>query len=250
MSYDFQRQLQTLGLNKGDVILMHSSMKSLKTDKTPEEFIADVISVIGTEGTLLVPAFTWENVNAGQPHFNAKETEPCDGLMPRRFLRMPGVIRSLHPTHSVSAFGKNANELTGTHHLDETGVGKNSPIMKMLGHNGKILFIGDILNACTFMHGVEEIVQPPYYMKKMHSRYIIDDGNGHTTTKDMVESDTYGWGSEFQYIKNILEYPDIKTGKVGEADCFLVDANALLEKAVAKMKQEPYYFVTDITPYL
>ena len=57
-------------------------------------------------------------------------------------------------------------------------------------------------------------------------------------------------GAEYQYIKNILKYPDIKTGKVGEADCFLVDATVLLEKVIAKMKQNPYYFVTDITPYL
>jgi len=250
MSYDFQNQLRDLGLNNGDVVFMHSSMKSLKTDKTPEEFITDVISVIGTEGTLLIPAFTWENVNAEQPYFNVKETEPCDGLIPRRFLRMPGVVRSLHPTHSVSALGKYANELTSTHHLDEVGVGKNSPIMKLLNYDGKILFIGDVLNACTFMHGVEEIVQPPYCLKKTYTRYTIDDGNGHIVEKDMVGSDTYGWGSEFQYIKNILEYPTIKTGKVGGADCFLVEAIALLEKATEKMKQDPYYFVTDITPYL
>jgi aminoglycoside 3-N-acetyltransferase len=166
VSYDFQKQLHALGLNKGDVVFMHSSMKSLKTDKTPEEFIADVMSVIGSDGTLLVPAFTWANVNVEQPYFNAKETEPCDGLIPRRFMCMPGVIRSLNPTHSVSALGKYAVELTAKHIQDETAVGPNSPVMKILDYSGKILFIGDVLHACTFMHGVEGIVEPPYCRKK------------------------------------------------------------------------------------
>jgi len=225
-------------------------MKSLKTDKTPEEFITDVISVISSEGALLIPAFTWANVNAEQPYFNAKETEPCDGLIPRRFLRMPGVVRSLHPTHSISAFGKNADKLIANHILDETPVGKNSPIMKMLNHNGKILFVGNVLHACTLMHGVEEIVQSPYCLNEAYTRYIVDNGNGCIIEKGMKGHNFHGWGSEYQYIKNILEYPHIKTGKVGEADCFLVDAGALLEKGIAKMKHDPYYFVTDITAYL
>ena len=243
MNDDFKNQLHDLGLNPGDVVLMHSSMKALGTAKTPAEFIEDVISVIGPEGTLLMPALTYEDVTARHPHFKARETEPCIGLLPRTFFHMPGVIRSLHPTHSVCAFGKKAAELTSGHIMDETPVGSNSPFMKILEHGGTLLFIGDVLNSCTFMHGVEEIAGAPYTLKKERTHYIIEDVNGIIIEKDMYAHDFKGIKQEYRRIREILEYPDIRTGKVGNADCYLINASRLLEKAKEKFNENPFYFV-------
>ena len=246
MIEDFKSQLLELGLKAGDVVLMHSSMKALKTNKSPIEFINDIISFLGSEGTLLIPGFSFESVNAENPIFKAKETEPCVGLIPRTFFRIPGVTRSLHPTHSVCAFGKRAKELTSGHILDETPVGLYSPIMQMLDYNGKILFVGNILHACTFMHGVEEIVGAPYTLAKERVHYIIEDENGQVIEKDMIPHAFHGWRQEYQRIKGILDYPDIKTGEVGQAKCYLIDASALLAKAKEKFNENMFYFVTGI----
>ena len=243
---DFIDQLHSLGLNSGDVILMHSSMKALKTEKTPLEFIEDILSVIGSEGTLLVPALSYNNVNRDNPHFKVRETEPCIGLIPRTFFHKSGVIRSLHPTHSVCAFGKRAVELCSDHDLDETPVGSHSPFRKIVDCNGKLLFIGDILKACTFMHGVEEIAGAPYTLQKGRTRYIIEDENGNVIEKEMFSHDFTGYEQEYQRIKDILDFPDIRTGKVGQADCYLVDASALLEKALEKFTENPYFFVSSL----
>jgi aminoglycoside 3-N-acetyltransferase len=221
-------------------------MKALKTGKTPTEFIEDIISVIGSEGTLLIPALSYRDVNAENPCFSAKKTEPCIGLIPGTFFFMLGVIRSLHPTHSVCAFGKRASELTSKHILDETPVGPHSPIMRIVDYNGKILFIGDVLRCCTFIHGIEELVGSSYCLEKERTHYIIEDENGNTGQKDMFAHDFVGWKQEYQRIKDILEYPDIKTGKVGQAECYLIDAAALLAKAKEKLRENQYYFVTAI----
>ena len=242
---DFKGQLRSLGLNSGDIVLMHSSMKALATKKSPQEFIQDIISVIGPEGTLLIPALTFANVKAEYPYFIARETEPCIGLIPRTFFRMRGVVRSLHPTHSVCAFGKRAIELTSKHFLDKTPVGPHSPFRKILDYNGKLLFIGDTVRCCTFMHGVEEIAGVPYVLKKEWLRYTIEDEKGNVVEKDMIPHDFKGWNQEYQRIKNILEYPDIRRGKVGRADCFLINAAALLSKAIEKIKENLYYFVSE-----
>ena len=244
MNDNFKLQLQNLGLNPGDVILMHSSMKALGTKKTPEDFIKDILSVIGPDGTLLLPALTYRDVTEECPHFKAGETEPCIGLLPRTFFRMPGVVRSLHPTHSVCAFGKLALELTREHILDETPVGPHSPFRKILDYNGKLLFIGDILKACTFMHGIEEVAGAPYTLKKERTHYIIEDTNGNISEKDMFAHDFKGIEQEYQRVKEILDYPDIKTGKVGNADCFLINASALYTKAKECFSGDPFYFVT------
>ena len=247
MAEDFRDQLRELGLKAGDVVLVHSSMKALQTERTPEDVIRDILGVIGADGTLLVPALTYAYVNDAQPLFSARATEPCIGLIPRRFFHMDGVVRSLHPTHSVCAYGKDAEALTNRHILDETPVGPNSPFRKLPDCNGKLLFIGNVLACCTFMHGVEEIVGAPYVLKKARTRYVVEDQAGNRHEKELFAHNFKGWRSEYQKIKDILRDPEIRTGKVGQADCFLIDAAALQKRAIEKFSENVYYFVTDIS---
>ena len=157
---------------------------------------------------------------------------------------MAGVVRSLHPTHSVCAIGKNAAAITGSQQFDDTPVGPNSPFMKLPDYYGKLLFIGDILKSCTFMHGIEEIAGAPYTLKKERTRYFIEDKDGTITEREMFGHDFTGYNQEYQRIKEILRYPDIKTGKVGQADCFLIDSAALKDEAIKRFKEDIYFFVT------
>ena len=241
----YRQQLSELGLCKGDVVLVHSSMKAMETQRGPEEIIGDMQAVIGEEGTLLMPALTYDNVTAENPVFDSDQTEPCIGLLPRTFWRMPGVVRSVNPTHSVCAWGMLAHTLTVGHIMDNTAVGVHSPFMLLPCYKGKLLFIGDILNTCTFMHGIEEIVKPPYIRPASEKRYTV---NGEL--RSYAGGDDFGWGSEFQRIEEILEEPDIRRGKLGKANAYLIDARALLAAALLKMRADPYAFITDISKWI
>lgn len=236
----YRQQLSDLGLCSGDVVMVHSSMKALGTKRTPEEIIGDIETVIGEEGTLLMPALTYENGSV----FDSEKSEPCVGLMAKTFWRMPNVLRSINPTHSVCARGKLAHTLTVGHAMDDTSVGVHSPFMLLPCYKGKILFIGEILNACTFMHGIEEIVKPPYI--RSAERYYTVNGE----KRSYKCGDDFGWGSEFQRIEWILEEPDIRKGQLGEAKAYLIDSRALLAAALFKMRADPYAFVTDISPWI
>ena len=244
-SEKFRQELSELGLCGGDVVMVHSSMKALGTKRTPEEVIDDIQSVLGEDGTLLMPALTYDNVTPESPVFDSEKTEPCIGLLPRVFMHMPDVERSVNPTHSVCARGKLAHTLTVGHAMDNTAVGPHSPFMLLPKHRGKLLFIGDILESCTFMHGIENIIMPPYIRKTAPVKYTV---NGEE--REYIGNDGFGWGSEFQRIEWILEYPDIRKGKLGEANAYLIDTRALLAAAVSKMSAEPYAFVTDISEYI
>lgn len=57
----YKHQLSELGLSGGDVVMVHSEMKAMQTKRTPEEIIGDIEAAIGEEGTLLMPALTYEN---------------------------------------------------------------------------------------------------------------------------------------------------------------------------------------------
>ena len=237
----YRQQLSELGLCSGDVVMVHSSMKAMQTKRTPEEIIGDIEAVIGEEGTLLMPALTYEN----GPVFDSEKSEPCVGLMAKTFWRMEGVLRSANPTHSVCARGKLAHTLTVGHVMDDVAVGVHSPFMLLPCYKGKILFIGEVLNSCTFMHGIEEIVKPPYIRPAEEKYYTV---NGEK--RAYKGGDGFGWGSEFQRIEWILEEPDIRKGKIGEAKSFLIDSRALLAAALFKMRADPYQFVTDISPWI
>ena len=173
-SEKFRQELSELGLCGGDVVLVHSSMKAIGTKRTPEEIIDDIQAVLGEEGTLLIPALTYDNVTKEDPVFDSEKTEPCIGLLPRVFMHMPDVLRSVNPTHSVCARGKLAHTMTVGHAMDDTAVGPHSPFMLLPKYRGKLLFIGDILESCTFMHGVENIVMPPYIRKTAPVKYTVN----------------------------------------------------------------------------
>lgn len=244
-SEKYRRQLTELGLCGGDVVMVHSSMKALETQRTPEEVIEDIQAVLGDEGTLLMPALTYDNVTPENPVFDSEMTEPCIGLLPKVFMHMPDVLRSVHPTHSACARGRLAHALTVGHAMDYTAVGAHSPFMLLPKFGGKLLFIGEILDKCTFMHGVETLLKPPYIRSFDTVKYTV---NGEE--KLFTENNTFGWGAEFQRIEWLLEYPDIRKGKLGEATVFLIDTRALLAAALLKMSAEPYAFVTDISMYI
>ncbi|WP_322170458.1 AAC(3) family N-acetyltransferase [Acutalibacter caecimuris] len=238
------QDLRALGIQPGDAVLVHSSMKALGTSLAPEEVITCLQEAVGDAGTLLIPALTYENVNAQHPDFHSETTPPCIGLLPTTFWRMPGVERSLNPTHSVCARGRLAHRLTVGHEMDSTAVGPHSPFMQLAVVGGKLLFIGDVLHACTFLHGVEEMVQPPY-LRPVTAQYTV---NGAPRT--YTDMNDFGWGQEFQRIGDMLEEPDIIRGKLLHANSFLIDTRALLAVGLMEMRANPYTFVTDISKWV
>lgn len=236
--------LRALGVCPGDAVLVHASMKALNTPLGPEQVLDGLQEALGPEGTLLLPALTYDNVTPEAPAFDPQTSEPCIGLLPRTFWRMPGVLRSVHPTHSVCARGRLAHRLTYAHLMDDRAVGPHSPFMLLPVYRGKLLFLGDVLSACTFMHGVEDIVRPPY----MQERRQIFTVSGEERAYWVAEH--FGWGSEFQRIEHILDKPDLRRGKVLGAEGTLIDARALLAAALAEMRSNPYAFVTDISKWI
>lgn len=237
--------LSALGVKAGDAVLVHSSMKALGTSLTPEEVIDALQEAVGENGTLLMPALTYENVSGDHRVFDSEKTPPCIGLLPTVFWKLPGVERSLHPTHSVCARGALAHRLTVGHQMDDTMVGPHSPFMQLAVVGGKLLFIGDILDKCTFMHGIEDIVRPPWMRYGPPSAYLVDGQE-----RQYQGSDDFGWGQEFQRIGDILEEPDILRGKLLNASSCLIDARALLAVVLMEMRSNPYAFVTDISKWI
>ena len=135
MNRDYQKikeGLVNIGVKAGDSLLIHSSFKSLGKVDGGIQTLADALqSVVGDRGTLLFPTLSFASVTEASPVFSLMDTPSCVGAVSEYIRKMPGAVRSLHPTHSCAALGCEAAYFTQTHYLDNTPVGQNSPFFKL-----------------------------------------------------------------------------------------------------------------------
>lgn len=237
--------LRRLGLREGDVVFTHSSMRALgPVDGGCEAVIRSMKETVSEEGTLLFPAFTFDVCTKPPYYFSYRESRCCVGALPEFFRTQPDTIRSVHPSHSVSAWGKRAEELTRNHILDSTPVGPNSPLALLPKIGGKVLMLGCGMGPNTSMHGVEELAGAPYPLAKETVEYTLDLGDGDIRKVRHYQHHFRGlWIQRYDRLEAVLPAQYLSRGKVLNADCFLIDAAGMWETASRIMKEKPYYFV-------
>ena len=162
---DLRNALKRVGVAAGDFLMVHSSFdRFLGFRGGPVEVIRTLQEVVGPGGTLMMPtlSFTGSAIAHAERDsiFDARETASTVGLITETFRRCSGVVRSLHPTHSVAVWGNRADAIIVGHHLAETPCGRPTPYGKLLEYDGKILFAGVPVSSMTFIHFVEEEIEP------------------------------------------------------------------------------------------
>ena len=243
-----KNDLHSLGINKGDDLLIHSSYKALGgVEGGIKTFIDAVLSHLGDKGTLLIPSLSYDSVHAMDvPTFDIKNTASCVGAISEFFRTLQGVKRSMHPTHSVCAIGARQDDYIKNHYLDNEPVGENSPFAILPHFGGKILMLGCGTKPNTSMHGIEEYVKTPYILSDFTRTYTLVDENGVKTEKDYYVHyiRQNGYAQRYDRLENIME---MQSGKILQADCKLIDSAKMWKYAVEKLKDDVYYFTDNIT---
>jgi len=240
--------LVALGVKPGGFLLVHSSYKSLGAGVNgPEQVIETLRAVLGESGTLVFPTLSYATVSTGNRVFHINDTPSDVGAISEYFRRMPGVVRSLSPTHSCAAIGPGAVDITANNHLDGTPVGENSPFRKLRDYGGQILMLGCGLKPNTSMHGAEELANPPYLFRHSFD-YACTDENGITrmlTVRRHHFENRHGEDviQRYDRIKHVLDGNALKTGKVLAATCHLIEAGPMWAMAEAVMRDDPLFFV-------
>ena len=246
-----KQDLCALGISAGDTVLMHSSYRSLGgVEDGAEGFFSAFMELLGPEGTLILPALSYESVTRQQPEFHLAFTPSCVGYLPEFFrTQVPGVVRSMHPTHSCCMLGKRAAELAANHELDDTPVGPHSPFAKLPKISGKILMLGCGLDHNTSMHGVEETAEPPYlFDRTQRVDYILYDDAGHKLCQHALRHSFSANGvrcyeQRYSRVVPLLSENEASHGPVLCADSWLLSAAAVWEKGHRKLLEDPFYFV-------
>jgi aminoglycoside 3-N-acetyltransferase len=160
---DLARDLARLGIARGDTVFVHSSLKSLGyVEGGAAAVIGALQDAVGQEGTLLVPTYylpagtVKATCELADYVFDPKRHGTNMGRLPETFLAQ-ATHRSIHPTHSVSAWGRHAQYLTEAHHHAPSIFGIGSPWQRFVGIEGaKVLGLGVSMGPVTFYHVVED----------------------------------------------------------------------------------------------
>ena len=234
------QDLMNLGIKKDDTILMHSSLSALGYVDGGADTVIDTLLYVLSEGTLLVPALSFEYVTKENPVFSVKDTPSCIGKISETFRKRDGVMRSIHPTHSVCGIGKYAKEILSQHLDTSTPAGAKSPFALLPKYNGKILMLGCTLKPNTSMHAVEELTRPWYLMKKEPVSFRLIDENGVEIVK---EYECHNFKGAIQRYDRIEDVMPVNKGKVLEAQCYLVDSQKMWKIANKTLETSESFFI-------
>ena len=221
------QDLVALGIKENDTVLVHASLSSLGFVEGGADTVIDTLISVLKDGTLLMPTLSFDSVTVSEPVFSVNDTPSCVGKISETFRKRAGVIRSMHPTHSVAAYGKNT-----------------SPFSLLPKYNGKVLMLGCTLSPNTSMHGVEELINPDYLLCPEMTEYILIDKDGKEIKKKywrhFFHAPGYSAEQRYQRLANLM---DIPVGKVLCADAYLIDAQTMWEKGYEALKRDNHYFV-------
>ena len=184
---DIITNLSKLGLKRGDHVVVHSSLSRFGYVEGGASMVIEALmELLTAEGTLVMPSFNHGAVYEDGLIFDILQTPTTNGVIPDTFWRMPGVLRSMNPTHAFAAWGKNAEKYISGHQAADT-MGIGSPLGLLWKDDGYCLLLGVGYGANTFHHFVETNTDAPCISKRGEV-YPVRFADGHEGT-----AHTWGW---------------------------------------------------------
>ncbi len=242
---DIIKSIKKIGIKPDDTLLIHSSMKAIGAVENGGDTVLDAFIEYMSDGLLIFPTHTWNNISKNGDIYDP-ETEPsCVGILSNLFMKREGVVRSLHPTHSVAVLGKNSRDYIAK----DNNVSSPAPWDGCWGElyrlNAKILFLGCSLNRNTFIHSVEEWCNIPnrlsgdYMNLKIKTEGQLIDSNVKTHSAPINDiSENYG-----KLLKPMLENNITNRGHIGDAESYLCKAKEMADLTRVLLENDPDYFL-------
>ena len=233
---DIVAAIHALGARPGDTLLCHSSYKSFGDDveEGPDGVCRALIAAAGPAGSIFVPTF-----NFAQLPWKPGETASLTGVITDRFWRLPGVLRSLHPTHPVAGIGPLAPEvLEGHDRVHPFGV--DSPIWRLWKRNTWVLLLGVEHSSNSTVHVGEEENRLPYVPRARVQR-VWDGGTWRDVTLRRP-----GDSNGFVKVGPVLERMGVvREGFVGRSRFRLMRSDDIMRAVGSMVRDDPAALLCD-----
>ncbi len=234
---DLIRHIRALGIKSTDTVMVHTSLKSIgiidSKNKTSAEIYIDALREAVSDGLLLIPTHTWATVREDGQEFNVRTSLPCIGAVPTVAVKLAedafdsgrtDCIRSLHPTHSVVAFGPRAAEYVDGDCFAETPAPRQGSFGKLYEEDAKILLVGVNQGRNTFFHAVDEYLDIPNRLCAAPVRLTIRDYDGNVTPRTLTRH-SHSMSDFFMNYEFYLEQQGaVNFGRIGDALTRVCDA--------------------------
>lgn len=240
-------QLADAGLKHDDTVLVHSSMKKIGEVDGGAETVFQVLEEYFADGLLAFPTLTWK-IGLGYPSagnvYSVKDSF-CDiSLLPELFRHREGVVRSLLPTHSIAAKGRDAEEFCKVEPAAiKSSLPWDSPWGRLYEHKAKILFIGCTVQSCTYFHAIEEKANPEGLFQPDAKHVKIIDYDGNETEIDMYRH-AGGNSKYYRLTESLLFAADaLYMTTFGDAKTYVLDAQKGGDAVLKLLQANPQFFM-------
>jgi aminoglycoside 3-N-acetyltransferase len=228
------RDFEALGVRAGDILLIHSSLRSLGwVSGGALAVVQALLDVLGPEGVLVVPSQTtanrdpsswqpappehwWPAIRESLPGFDRTRTPSVNvGVITEQVRTWPGAVRSDHPQSSFAAIGPRAAELMEVH-LTECHLGEQSPLAALEAAGAATLLLGVGFDKTTAFHLAEYRV--PFAPRRGYACAVLDpEGERRWIEYEDVALDDRDFallGADFERESGV-----VTSGPVGAARC-------------------------------
>ena len=242
---DLKAQLRQMGILPTDTVLIHTSMKAIGQVEDGPDGVLDAFCEYLTDGLFLVPTHTWDEVHQDSPYYDVRTQMPNVGIITQKAAFRKDGVRSLHPTHSMWAWGADAAEFVKGEENALSPTPKGFCWDKVADRKAKILLIGVENDKNTFIHSIEERLELPDRISDKPYEITIVDEEGSRITHPFYQQ-YCSKTEDISLFFGIFEKPMVEMGvqtfgKFGDAVVRIVDAmgcRELLTKIYARAEED------------
>lgn len=210
---------------------------------------AALMELVGDSGTILMPAYTDRETLGEAVALSSADQRPRPvafhldlpvnrdlGEVAEVFRKLPGVLRSNHPSHSFSAWGRHARDMLSTQR-DNNSLG---PLKKLHLAQGHVILLGTTLEAATVIHLAEEQFPLPYLQRRTASRL-----NSAGYDERVVIENVPGCSTAFRRLESLLDPDEVKSVQLPRGWGLRIPTRYLVRLATSVLQRDPASFVCD-----
>lgn len=201
---DITKALLDIGISKGDDVFIHSNLGFFgilegcrSGEQLCESFLTAIQSIIGDEGTIVTPTFSYSYCH--NEVYDPHQTKTNCGMLSEYMRKTYPNQRTLDPNFSVCGVGKHMVEYMQCN-IHEA-FGKDSFWEKFMRHDGKIICM-NFHAASTFIHFIECENKVDYrYNKAFNGQTILES----KTIKDYAVHFVYDGADDAPCVERVTE---------------------------------------------
>jgi len=225
------------GLDLSSDLMIHASMSNIgKFEGGATAIVNAILSRVDVnKNTVIAPALPFlgsmKEYLDTLVMFDVSTAKNSMGAVSSLIMKRKDSLRSIHPTHSVVAIGRDSSEYIGSHHFSVTPFDSMSPYRKLAENNGKILMFGVNLNSVTNFHVYEDMLgdclSVDVYTKKIYEIDCIGD-NVKTRVATRAHNVVFSSKRDCELARDeLVKCGAIKTQPLGDSEVSILDAKKL-----------------------